>query len=113
MAILDRKLEFIQEGGRDLDLTTEQVVVLRSIEVLKLTLDLMQGIEGLSMQARIQPALLAVCRMALSSTKCPYGNPQSDIEIDFDPSQNMYHRCNHNPRHCWEYGTGRSINCPV
>jgi hypothetical protein len=114
MTVAIEKPRYVEdEGRRDLHLNPEQIVVLRSVEALKLTFDIMQHPEGVSMRLLIQPALLAVGRAALASMRCPYGNPPSDIECDFDSSRNMYQRCNHNPRHCWEYATGRSIDCPV
>jgi len=60
----------------------------------------------------IAPALNTIANGILVSTQCPYGDSGHNTYVDHDRQGNRYITCTHEPRHCWDYASGKYMGCP-
>lgn len=61
---------------------------------------------GVSKSALIAALGTSSALLAMASAKCRLAVPPSDISAVTDSSGNLVLRCEHNPPHEWNYGSG-------
>lgn len=97
----------VTQDGHNLVLLPDQRLALAVISASAHALNFVGNV----VRTAASPSMLTAANAVLAATKCPFGSGPGDLITDFDSGGNMYIRCLHAPRHCWNM-SGHSIACP-